>query len=307
MTLGKALGPQLSIVVASYNAATTIERCLASLNRQAAQDPYEVIVVDSSTDGTATVVAREFPNVRLVSSRSRLFPGSARNLGVAQAKGDVIAFTDADCVVGPDWVRLVLEAHRGTPHPLLGGTVDNANPESWIGWAYYFCSFSPWIPQPAARPMVEIPTTCLTLKRWLFDKYGPFLEGTYCSDSAFNWKVGEDGLQPILLPSLQVSHLNITALSELIRRKSFHGKCFARVRMTEQGFSRRRRLTYVVLSPLLPALLFFRIASNLVRKHVYGREFVLVSPLVFLGLLAWSWGELLGYLSKPHSRATRDG
>jgi glycosyltransferase involved in cell wall biosynthesis len=292
---------RLSVVVPSYNSRGTIERCLRSLERQEGREQIEVIVVDSSTDGSADVVAREFPGVRLVREEERRFPGDARNIGVAQARADILAFTDSDCFVEPTWASRVLDAHDRLASPVIGGAVENGNPESWVGWAYYFAEFSAWIPDGATREMIEIPTTCLTLKRWVFERYGPFLGGTYCSDSAFNWTVGRNGHRPLFLPSLRVSHVNPTGLGALVRRKLFHGTCFARVRVAEEGMPTPRRFAYALLAPLLPLLLYARVARRVLASGRHRLRFVVASPLVVLALSAWSAGELRGYLW-PRSR-----
>src|SRR5687767_2768088 len=85
-------GVELSVVIASYGAASTIERCLRSLEQQTTGDAFEVIVVDSSTDDTARLVERGFPRVRLIRRAVRCFPGDARNIGVSSARGGVLAF-----------------------------------------------------------------------------------------------------------------------------------------------------------------------------------------------------------------------
>src|SRR3982750_2424346 len=96
--------PEISVVIASYNARDTIGQTLAALLGGAAPAvPFEVIVVDSSTDGTGELIASRFPDGLLVPSERRLYPGDARNVGVERASGRIFAFTDADCVVDPDW------------------------------------------------------------------------------------------------------------------------------------------------------------------------------------------------------------
>ncbi len=173
-------GIKISVIIASYNSSRTIEKCLRSLQRQTNQEDFEVIVVDSSEDGTAGIVAHQFPEVRLYTFSDRRFPGDARNFGVSMAKGDILAFTDADCVVDQNWIKEIAEAHQA-PYPVIGGAIDNANPDSNVGWAYYFCEFSQWMPGFPKCEMAEIPTCCLSLKRWAFDTCGPFEKGTYCS------------------------------------------------------------------------------------------------------------------------------
>jgi len=253
------------------------------------------------------MVAQNFPGVKLYSSTERKFPGDARNVGVANASSNLLAFTDADCFMGKHWIDTVIAAHRIHECPIIGGVVDNGNPENYIGWAYYFSEFAQWLPQTTPRPMDDIPTTCLTVKRWAWEKYGPFLEDTYCSDTAFNWKAVRDGDIPLFIPSIAVSHINVATLGDFVRRKVFHGRCFSQVRCAEQRFSLFRRVAYILGSPLLPILLFCQRARYVLMKHIYVREFVLSAPLVFAGLVAWSWGEMLGYWSKAQGKARPAG
>ena len=64
--------PEVSVVMASYNARATIARSLQALTALATDVRFEIVVVDSSTDGTAELVAADFPAVRLVSAERRL-------------------------------------------------------------------------------------------------------------------------------------------------------------------------------------------------------------------------------------------
>jgi glycosyltransferase involved in cell wall biosynthesis len=112
-----AFTPTLSVVVPVYNGAETISMCLESLlNQTYPAEKYEIIVVENgSTDGTGQVVKR-YP-VRLFQSKER-GPASARNLGVAESRADIIAFTDADCVADPNWLS---ELVRPYADPEVGG------------------------------------------------------------------------------------------------------------------------------------------------------------------------------------------
>lgn len=290
--------PALSVIIASYHSSGTIARTLASLRRQQFSGQFETIVVDSSADHTATLVGQQFPEVRLFTFAARKYPGDARNYGIAQAKSDLIAFIDADCVAEPDWVAGIVAAHRQWDDPVIGGAVGNANPESLVGWAYYFCEFSQWMPRFPEQLMAEIPTCCLSLKRAAFEKYGPFLEGTYCSDSAFNWKLAKDGRRPRFVPSIRVNHMNPTGLRRFVRHAPFHGRSFARVRSREQHFSRAKRIFYAMISPLLPFVLFGRTVRRVLKHPLFLLPFAKAAPLVFLGLAVWSLGEMQGYLDK---------
>ena len=97
--------PAVSVIVPARNAAGTIGETLAALARQDLRAPYEVIVVDDgSDDGTVAVAERAGGTVRVVRSGAR-GPGPARNAGSAASRAPVLAFTDADCVPTPGWLR----------------------------------------------------------------------------------------------------------------------------------------------------------------------------------------------------------
>ena len=100
--------PFISIIVPAYNAAETLGECLAALLDQSIpRSEYEVIVVDDgSTDETQEVAKK--CGVRLLSQPNQ-GPGAARNLGVSQAGGEIILFTDADCVPTKEWIEEMIK------------------------------------------------------------------------------------------------------------------------------------------------------------------------------------------------------
>ena len=289
--------PAVSVIVPSYNAAPTIDRCLGAFEAQTAASEAEIIVVDSSSDGTADLVSARFPRVRLLALPTRRFPGDARNLGIAEARADVLAFTDADCIPDPRWLEGILAAHRARPDPAIGGAIENGNPDSAVGWAAYLLEFSQWIPSRPAGRMPEIATGCLSLKRWAFERYGPFLEGTYSSDTAFQWRLLRDGHEPLFDPAIRVAHVNIDRLGELLRRKLRHGRDFARLRARAEQFSAGRRLAFAALAAGLPMVLWRRIAQRVAADPELRIRLARSTPGVVLALCAWSAGEAAGYLS----------
>lgn len=97
--------PKISVIVPAYNSENTISHCLDGLlNQTISSDQYEIIVVDDgSTDKTSTIV-QSYTNIRYLNIPHG-GPSAARNAGAKAAEGEILVFTDADCVPAQDWLR----------------------------------------------------------------------------------------------------------------------------------------------------------------------------------------------------------
>ena len=144
--------PDVSIVIAAYNAAETIRRAIDSAAAQRAVDIEIIVVDDCSTDATPQVVAQtECPAVRLITLDRNKGPGGARNAGIAAAKGRWIAVLDSDDTMRPDrLMHLVAAAERAEADVVVDnldvlhadGRVERMFPESVLAQL-------PWLTLPA--------------------------------------------------------------------------------------------------------------------------------------------------------------
>ena len=287
-------GTLVSVVIASYNSEKTISKTLRSLEKQTMQDSFEVIVVDSSTDGTTETIKKYFPNVRVFRFTERKLPGDARNFGISRAKGNIIALLDADCEAVSDWIEKIIEAHK-SPWPAIGGAIANGTQGGCVTWAAFFCEFSQWMPGTDKQWMKDVAAANMSYKRYIFDKYGSFIEGTYCSDTEFHWRMAKDDIRIRFDPSLLVIHHSIDTLSQFLRHENFHGMCFARVRRKALKFSLLKRCVYIMFSPFLPFRLFWKIFLLNIKNKTYWHSFLKSMPLLILGITSWSLGEAAGY------------
>ncbi len=120
--------PRVSIIIPVRNNTSGLARCLDALRTQTYPfNNYEILVVDNgSTDDIATLHS-VYPEVRWLADSG---PGSysARNAGLQHATGDVIAFTDSDCVPEPTWLERGVAALSEKSATVIGGNVDHFNP-----------------------------------------------------------------------------------------------------------------------------------------------------------------------------------
>lgn len=122
--------PKVSVVVCSYNGEKTLRGCLDSLMRLDYPD-YEVIVVnDGSTDQTASIAA-EFPQLVYIKQENRGL-SVARNVGARQALGEIVAYTDDDCVVDADWLRYLVTAMEDQQVQAIGGPNITPDNDGWV-------------------------------------------------------------------------------------------------------------------------------------------------------------------------------
>ena len=111
--------PMVSVVVCAYNAERTLQPCLEALQRLSYPRLELILVDDGSRDGTPDIAAR-FPGVRVIHQENRGL-SFARNVGAQAATGDIVAYTDADCVVDPHWLHFLVRQFQTGDHGAVGG------------------------------------------------------------------------------------------------------------------------------------------------------------------------------------------
>jgi len=96
-----------SVIIPAYNAEATIGQCLESMTRQSFKN-FEIIVVDDGSKDRTPEIVQEFSKIRLLKQKNA-GPAVARNKGAKEAKGEIIIFTDSDCVADRNWLEEMLK------------------------------------------------------------------------------------------------------------------------------------------------------------------------------------------------------
>ena len=117
----------VSYVVVTMNRCAEVVRCLRSLQAHTYPDTEIIVVDNQSSDGTARVVAEQFPEARLLISTENLGAAGGRNLGIEAARGDICVFIDADAELRDaegrlGWYR-ILRATRAWPASLYASAI----------------------------------------------------------------------------------------------------------------------------------------------------------------------------------------
>ena len=280
--------PRVSVIVPSYQCEGTIAATLRALVGQTFTD-FETIVVDSSPgDATARLIADRFPAVLLCRSPERLLPHAARNRGVELAGGELLVFTDPDCVPRPDWLeRLVSANDHG--HPVVGGAIELAQ-GGWVTAGIHLSKFAAWSGggPPGTRP--DIATANALWSRPLVTTLGPFPVATWCGDTEVSWRTRGAGIELRFEPGAVVTHTHQTGFRAACRERYARGEDFARMRIRVEGFSRVRAAIRLLAVPVVPALLLGRALRYALRSGRLGRA-VLTAPVQLTAYAGWSLGE----------------
>jgi len=133
--------PKVSVVVCAYNAESTMEECMESLRPERIRYPnYEVIVIDDGSTDRTKQIAERYPGYRLISHENRGL-SVARNEGILAAKGEIVAFTDSDCAVDPDWLNFLV--YRLLSEPSFAGVGGPNLPPPESDWVQEVVARSP--------------------------------------------------------------------------------------------------------------------------------------------------------------------
>ncbi|MCP4537255.1 MAG: glycosyltransferase [Chloroflexi bacterium] len=293
----------VTVLIPAYNSADTIRATLFSLLAQEFDEPFEIIVVDSSSDETPRIIAEEFPTVHLIHLDQQTDPGTARNLGIVQAAGEIIACIDSDCIAPPDWLEQMVAAQRAG-HEVVGGTIENGNPESLISWAGYLAEFREWLPAGHARLVNHVPTCNISYHRSIFVRFGGFPTKFYPQeDLLFHWRLSQHGVPIRFNPDIHVRHVHRSTWRDYNQHSRRIGRITARVlKLTcEEGvFLARSPLLALLAAPVLPLIkwartigVFMSQQPDVLRKHALA-----LIPFL-LGLYVWAVGFVEGACAPP--------
>jgi GT2 family glycosyltransferase len=295
--------PAATVVIPSYNAQATIEATLTLVMAQDFDEPYEVIVVDSSSDDTPAIVSREFPQVRLIRRDRQTDPGTARNLAIARARGEIIACLDADCVAPKDWLRRLVAAQRAG-HTIVGGSVENGNPNRALAWAGYLGEFREFIPIGNARLVRHLPTCNIAYHRSIFARFGGFPTSFYPQeDLLFHWRLSQQGVPIWFDPDIAVAHTHRAEWRAYLRHQRRIGHITAQVlELTGQegAFLARAPMLATLAAPVLPLVKFLRTVTHFINWQPNTiRHHWAALPLLLAGLYAWVIGFVAGAWDDP--------
>ncbi|HLB32784.1 MAG: hypothetical protein A3F67_09265 [Verrucomicrobia bacterium RIFCSPHIGHO2_12_FULL_41_10] len=216
--------PKVSVIVCSYNGGQTLEACLHSLKKIDYPD-YEVIVVDDgSTDNTKEILSHH-PWVKAIHQTNHGL-SVARNVGAAASTGEIIAYTDSDCMADPDWLFYLVGTLLSGNYAGVGGPNISPPAENW----HQACvAAAPGGPSHVLLTDViaeHIPGCNMAFHRWAFERLGGF-DPEYRKagdDVDFCWRLQQEGQIIAFSPAAIVWHYRRFTLKAFRKQQEGYGE-----------------------------------------------------------------------------------
>jgi len=234
--------PSASVVVAVYNAAATLRACIDSLVQlDYPRGRLELLCVDNaSTDASARILAG-YGDRLTVLRESRRGPAAARNCGLRACRGEVAAFTDADCIVDPAWLRALIGPLAEPRVGVVGGKILSRRPANAVE------RFGERIHDHERALTMQNPPYAITMnwasRRSVIEAVGLFNdELPRCSDVDLSYRMLQQGYRLAYAPAAIVYHRNERTPWGLMCEGYVHGYHAVKVLALHAQFIDRMRV-----------------------------------------------------------------
>lgn len=211
--------PFVSVIIPVYNDQAGIDRCLSALEAQTYPcDRFELIVIDNGSDPPVEVPVRTHPGVtRIVCDETGAY--AARNAGVEVASGEVLAFTDADCIPDGTWLANGIHAlQRKGLSCAVGGEVALTLSDRPTATELYQYSVGFMQRENIEQRGFSV-TANLFVPKALFLRVGGFDRRLLSAgDAEWSWRAARDGIEVFYAPDAVVRTAARRSLISAIRQ-----------------------------------------------------------------------------------------
>lgn len=251
------------------------------------------MVVDASSDGTASLVKAHFPYARLLEYPCGTSIETLRYHGLMHATGDIVALTEQHAMPASDWLEQIRRAVEAGAEA-GGGGVAQYGGASLQGWALYFARYYRFLPPLPRQSFTDFSALNAFYRRSLLDRYLKEMQGCF-AETFFHALLRTNGHILTAVPGAVVTNLQESPFGEFALNRYRSGRFFGSQLATRAG--RFRRAAGVALSALLPAIFWLRCAAAVMTRRSYVGAFLLSTPLLLCYFVCWAWGEALGCAS----------
>ncbi len=239
------MGRSISVIIPVRDSESTIEKCLTSIKAlNYPQENIEIIVIDDGSNDNTPNILKNINGIKILHTAG-IGPSSARNLGIKEATGEFIAFTDADCIVGKNWINGLLKGFTSEDIASVGGNQLSPDDESPFGHRVqiflkimgFLGGYTKW-----AKNIVETrhnPTCNSMYRKSIFDKIGNFDEKLWPGEDVdIDYRIRKAGLKIVYNPEAIVYHYRPNSLLKFASMMYRYGKSSGGYLTRKLGFYR---------------------------------------------------------------------
>ena len=279
---------KISVVIPVYNEEERIQECLESILNNT-QRPFEVIVADGGSEDRTVAIASSFPDVKVLANPGRT-AAAGRNVGILSATGEIIAFTDGDCIVDQNWISAIqkcFEEHSdldGIRGKIVPVRTDNRYEAYWnhLAWELLMkFGDEPYVIQEKRLDNSLITANC-AYRRELLLKVDGFSSwfGNNAEDVDLTWRILEHGASLMYDPTPLVYAHGVTTVKG-IAQKSFRNGISSSKLQKKYG----KRINY-------DATIYRMLGSNVLGLAKRRQDAALNIVELFCHLQGKYWGSL---------------
>jgi len=254
--------PTVSVIVPAYNAERDIAKLIGSLlDLDYPKELLEIIIVDNNSNDRTKETVNQYP-VKLLEEKNIQSSYAARNKGIRNAKGEIIAFIDSDCVATPQWIKEGVNILVSESADLVGGKVEFVYSKENTA-AELFDSITNMQIEFNIEESAVAKTANLFVKSSLFDKIGMFPYWVKSGgDVQWTGKATKNGFSLLYAPRAIVKH-PARSLRALLKKQYRVGRGQVHIWIGERRSS--LKFIYSVFRMFLPS----RLSS--IKKIIYQR------------------------------------
>lgn len=281
--------PVISVILPVYRSERYLERCIAGLLGQDYAADFEILMIDNNSPDQSAALIGQYPGIRFF-SETKQGAYAARNTGIREAVGDLLVFSDPDCVPRSDWLSRI-EATMRNPEigVLVGPSLSYSASPGLRMLDAYETRKEAYILGSDDPTIYWGRTSNMAVRTALMRQYGPFLEQRRGADVLFVRTVVDNiSCKTVQYhPDIGVKHLEMHSVAVYMKKVFVYG----RSRVNYNRVIRSRSLT-----------LFERVAvfRQTIRDEQYAvHESLMLLVLLMLGLCCWYAGTVMGWRGRP--------
>ncbi|MHA1485231.1 MAG: hypothetical protein ACTSPR_07940 [Candidatus Thorarchaeota archaeon] len=285
--------PALAAIVVVPDTYDTVRHTMSHLQAQTAVEQIEIIFVTPSY----RELGLEESEVKCFHSWHVVEVGSVTSIargyvaGIHHAHAPIVALTEDHSFPDANWAEVMIAAHQQS-WAAVGPTMRNGNPGTMLSWADFYQAYGEWAHPISSGSVRHLPGHNSSYKRPILLAYGNQLEVLMRAEGILHRHLRAQGYELLREPRTCTSHLNFTSWSSWIPAQYHTGRQFASTWVHSRSWL--WRLLFTVASPLIPWVRLYLI-QKCVRRGRSRNFLIRLLPVLFVGLLANGFGQMVGY------------